>query len=71
MEPNERKFAQRFRRWIDGYELQVRQAAAIWLRISNSLELGQGSPVRAPKFRPRSGSGARRPKPHKHKEIPS
>lgn len=45
MEPNERQFAQRYRRWIDGYELQARQAAAIWQRIYDRLFPNHGSPA--------------------------
>lgn len=47
MDENVRQFAQRYRRWIDGYALPEDRAQAVWTRISNAFELSQGPPERA------------------------
>lgn len=47
MDEQERQFARRYRRWIDSLVLNGSLAKAVWQKISNALELGQGSPARA------------------------
>ena len=47
MDQAAKKFAQRYRVWIDSCELQNEQAEAVWKRIFRALELSQGPPQRS------------------------